>query len=473
MGEGLQALQDELKEVCVLKEDLLAVPPLKQVENQPLDFLAKKSIRAWLSEACALAEAIRSSRPRVKDRKSGERLQRINDLAKDLVPLVRTFKDSLKTLLETLKTSVPNDASLSGAPSSLVFVMAPYGQQINVGSLMANAFNHWRALENPLFLLFLRLETNLNEVWNFGNLYEEASKKTNEIKNLLAKIRGHEEGAKESSESARQNLDKAQSFLKKVEEVSREAETLRKDLREWSQELKEIKERTEKTEDELESLLQQISEEKEKAKSLTKNLEALQNKTELLHQNVEDILKKAQTMLGYATAEGLSEAFKQSREHYQQQFDKSARTLYVSALIIFVLSFLTIGGYLFDLSWLPWLGTFFRHMGGESSGQEVTFTGLLGRAVLILPLLLVLLLQVQTYRTSFALQQAYRHRETITKALPSFQELSPNHRDEFLYQVFRTAHNNPLPEPDNRLIRKNFGKNEEMEGGEHEQKEGE
>lgn len=432
-----ETLRAELQGICKLKENLLAIPSLQQIENEPLDFLGKKSIKTWLSEACVLARAIASSRPKSKQQDI------VDELTKALVPQIKVFKNALESLYATITKG--NITGIYAAPGSL-YGQNTQGQRIELAPAVGTAFSLWKSLENTLLILFMHLTTDLG--WSkklvetqekAEKAAEEAVEQLNKVGQVAESVKEQEEEIQSALEEIRANLESANKHLKEIETALQKAKELQEEIEEWDQKLEQIQKQIQARENKLEALL-------EKMNAQSSRLSKLQEEAEELKGNVEKIIREAQTMLGFATGAGLSEAFKQSREHYQKQFESSTRNLYVSASIIVVASFLVIGGYLFDLSWLPGLGPLLQKLGGESAGQSTTFTGLLGRLVLILPLIWVFFLQVRTYNSAFYLQQAYRHRETITKALPSFRELTPNHQEGFLREVFNTAHRNPLPE---------------------------
>ncbi len=432
---GFENLKAEIQEVCKLKENLLATLSLKNIENQPLDFLGQKSAKTWLSEVCVLSRIIASSQP------NRQRQEVVDELAEALTPRVKEFKNAL----QALHAQITNLPDIYAAPGSL-YGRNIHGQHVDLATTVATAFNLWRSLENSLLLLFIHLKTDLGAAKKLAEIQEQAEKAAKQaishqkkVSEVADRVKKHETEVQNALERININLEKAGEHLGEVRNILQEAEKLRKEIDEWKLELKNFKERTQKREGEIDDLLEKMAKQQNDVEELKRNVEGLKNK-------VEEVLRNAQTMLGFATGAGLSEAFRQSREHYQKQLYSSTRNLYISALIFIFTSTLIVGGYLFDLSWLPGLGPWLQKLGGESANQSPTFTGLLGRLVLVLPLIWIFLLQARTHNLSFHLQQAYRHRETITKALPSFQELTPNHQEEFLREVFQTAHRNPLPE---------------------------
>lgn len=377
---GFENLKAEIQEVCKLKENLLATPSLQKIENQPLDFLGRKSAKAWLSEACVFARIIASSQP------NRQRKEVVDELAEALTPRVKEFKNALQALHAT----ITNLSDIYAAPGSL-YGRDIYGQHIDLATTVATAFNLWRSLENSLLLLFIHLKTDLGAAKKLAEIQEQAEKAAKlaishqkEVSEVADRVKKHETEAQNALERINTSLKKASEHLGEARNILQEAERLRKEIEEWKLELKNVKERTQERESEIANLLDKITKQQNNVEELKRNVEGLKNK-------VEEVLRDAQTMLGFATGAGLSEAFRQSREHYQKQFYTSTRNLYISAFIfIFIFIFtstLIVGGYLFDLSWLPWLGPWLQKLGGESADQSPTFTGLLGRLVLVLPLI--------------------------------------------------------------------------------------
>ncbi|WP_276956364.1 hypothetical protein [Allomeiothermus silvanus] len=146
-----------------------------------------------------------------------------------------------------------------------------------------------------------------------------------------------------------------------------------------------------------------------------------------------------------------TQGFREAHEYYKKQLKASAWGLWVSASIVFILILLVVGGYLFDFTWLPWLGPLSQRLGGESAGQGVSFVGLVGRLVLTLPFVWIFFIQVKNYRINFNLHQAYLHRKIIADTLPGLQDLIlTDGAKGFVRELLCTLYRNPLPEPTER-----------------------
>jgi len=237
---GFENLKAEIQEVCKLKDDLFAIPQLQKIENQPLDLLNKKSLKAWLSEACVLARIIASSQP------NRQRQGVVDELAEALVPQVREFKNAL----QALRATITNLSEIYAAPGS-IYGQNVHGQRIDLGTTVATAFNLWRSLENPLLLLFIHLKTDLGAAKKLAEIQEKAEKAAKQaishqkkVHEVVDRAQKHEAEVQDALERINTNLEKASEHLGEIGNILQEAEKLRKEIDEWELELKRVKEHT-------------------------------------------------------------------------------------------------------------------------------------------------------------------------------------------------------------------------------------
>jgi hypothetical protein len=154
-------------------------------------------------------------------------------------------------------------------------------------------------------------------------------------------------------------------------------------------------------------------------------------------------------MIDMGGLNGELKGFREAHEYYKKQLQASGLCLVVSAIIIFILAFVIVGGYLFDFTELPWLGPLSQKLRGE---QGVSFAGLAGRLILILPLAWIFAIQVKNHRIIFDLHQAYLHRKIVADSLPVLQELILRDEEKksarsLLCILLCTLYHNPLPKP--------------------------